>query len=73
MRITRKMLEDYIAEINKLYVISISVSYFNGCTHIYNGGHSLYTGSTPECYNALSIFMEGMHVGMWLEANSEVK
>ena len=72
MRITRKMLEAYIAEINKSYVISISVRYFNGYTHVYNGGQTLYTGSTPACYTALSIFMDGLHTGMWLETNSEV-
>ena len=69
----RKMLEDYIAEINKAYDISLSVQYFNGCTHVYNSGRNLCTGTTPECYNALSLFMSGFHMGMWVEANSEVK
>lgn len=72
MRITRKMLESYISEINKSYDISLSVHYFNGYTHVYNSGRNLYTGSTPECYNALSIFMDGLHVGMGLVLNSEV-
>lgn len=73
MRITRKMLEDYIAEINKAYEISLSVQYFNGCTHVYNSGCNLCTGTTPECYKALSIFIDGLRAGMWLELNSEVK
>ena len=73
MRITRKMLESYISEINKSYDITISVQYFNGYTYVYNSGQNLYTGTTPECYNALSIFMDGLHTDMWLEANSGVK
>lgn len=72
MRITRKMLESYISEINMTYGTSLSVQYFNGCTHVYNSGRSLCVGSTPQCYNALSIFMDGLYAGMGLVLNSEV-
>lgn len=73
MRITRNMLESYISEINATYNITLSVEYFNGCTHIYESQSTIYVGTTPECYNALSVFMNGMHVGMQLQVNSEVK
>lgn len=73
MRITRKMLENRVSELNKAYSISLSVQYFNGCTHVYNGTRTLVVGTTPECYDALSIFLDGLYTGMWLEANSEVR
>lgn len=73
MRITRNMLESYISEINATYNISLSVEYFNGCTHIYESQHTIYVRTTPECYNALSLFIDGIHVGMRLQVNSEVK
>lgn len=63
MRITRSMLESYVSEVNNAYDLSLSVQYFNGCTHIYNNGYSIESGTTPECYRALQIFMNGFHVG----------
>lgn len=72
MRIIRNMLESYVSEINNAYDLSLSVQYFNGCTHIYNNGYSLETGTTQECYHALQIFMKGFHVGVNLTINSEV-
>lgn len=72
MRITRSMLESYVSEANIAYDLSLSVQYFNGCTHIYNNGYSIVTGTTPECYRALQIFMKGFHVGVNLTINGEV-
>lgn len=71
MRITRKMLESYVSEINNAYDLSLSVQYFNGYTHIYNNGYSIESGTTPECYRALQIFMNGFYVGREFN-NSEV-
>lgn len=71
MRITRSMLESYVSEINSAYDLSLSVQYFNGCTHLYNG-YSIESGTTPECYRALQIFMKGFHVGVNLTINGEV-
>lgn len=39
----------------------------------YNSGYTIEVGTTPECYNALSIFMNGFHVGMLAIVNREVK
>lgn len=72
MRITRSMLESYVSEINSAYDLSLSVQYFNGFTHIYNNGYSIESGTTPECYRALQIFMKGFHVGVNLTINGEV-
>lgn len=73
MRITRSMLESYVSEINKSYNMNLSVKYFNGCTHLYNSGYTIEVGTTPYCYNALSIFMHGFHTGMLVIVNREVK
>ena len=72
MRITRTMLENYVSETNGKYELSLSVEYFNGYTHIYNSGYSIYSGTTPKCYRALQIFMKGFHVGVDLTINNEV-
>lgn len=72
MRITRSMLESYVSEINSEYDLSLSVQYFNGGTHLYNNEYSIEAGTTPECYRALQIFMNGFHVGVNLAINSEV-
>lgn len=72
MRITRSMLENYVSEINIAYDLSLSVKYLNGYTQIYNSGYSIESGTTPECYRALQIFMKGFHVGVNLTINNEV-
>ena len=72
MRITRGMLENYVSEINSVYDVSLSVEYFSGCTHIYNSGYSIVAGTTPECYRALQIFMDGFIVGVNSTINDEV-
>lgn len=72
MRITRNMLEAIIADINNVYALSLSVKYFNGCTHIYISGNRLLAGTTSECFNQLNIFMVGFYFGKD-KANSEVK
>ena len=74
MRITREMLECYASELNLIYGLSLSVEYFNGCTHLYESQHSISAGTTPECYHALQVFMNGFYTCMELKANkNEVK
>lgn len=73
MIITRHMLETCVSAVNSTYGLSLSVKYFNERTHLYYSGRLIEEGTTSDCLNALSIFMSGVHVGMWLEANSEVK
>ena len=73
MRITRNMLESCVSEVNSAYGLSLSVQYFNGCTHLYCLGSAIEVGTTPECYNALSIFISGLRIGRQLAENSEVK
>ena len=73
MRITRNMLESCVSEINRAYGLSLSVYYFNGRTHLYYLGSTIEVGTTPECYNALSIFISGLRIGRQLAGHSEVK
>lgn len=72
MRITRSMLENYVLKLNSEYDLSLSVKYFNGCTHLYNSGYAIEVGSTPQCYHALLIFIKGFKIGMNLAINNEV-
>lgn len=72
MRITRRMLENYVSTINSKYDLSLSVKYFNGYTHLYNSGYAIEVGTTPQCYHALLIFIKGFHIGMDLAINNEV-
>lgn len=73
MRITRNMLESYVSKINDAYDLSLTVEYFNGCTHVYESQHNISVGTTPECYYGLQVFMHGLYIGMQLKANkSEV-
>lgn len=74
MRITRKMLECYASELNAIYGLSLSIKYFNGCTHLYESQHIISVGTTPECYYALLAFMSGFYACMELKVNkNEVK
>ena len=72
MRITRNMLETCVSAVNKFYGLSLSVKCFNGRTHLYYSG-ILIEGTVAKCLNALSIFINGAHIGMRLKTNSEVK
>ena len=73
MRITRNMLETCISAINSTSGLTLSVKTFNGRTHLYYSDRLIEEGTASECLNALSIFMSGVQIGMWLVANSEVK
>lgn len=72
MRITRGMLENYVSELNSVYAVSLSVTYFNGCTRIYNYGYLIESGTISECYWALQIFMDGFIAGVNSTINAEV-
>lgn len=66
------MLEERVSFLNKITSkMSLSVKYFNGYTHIYYFGDLIAVGTTPECYNLLSIFMSGYYAGC--RANNEMK
>lgn len=74
MRITRKMLVCYASELNITYGLSLSVAYFNGYTYLYESQHIISVGTTPKCYHALQVFMNGFYTCMELKAyKSEVK
>lgn len=73
IRIIREVLETCISEINNLYAIHVSVKYFNGRTHLYIDGRNLCTGTTLQCFESLSTFMTGFHIGRQIEIKSEVK
>lgn len=73
MRVTRKMLETCVSAINSTSCLSFSVKSFKGRTHLYYSDKLIEEGTASECLNALSIFITGVQIGMWLVANSEVK
>lgn len=73
MRITRKILESSVSVINSTYDLSLSVLYFNGRTHLCYFGDCIKVGTTPECFDALSIFITGLVIGKQLAENIEEK
>lgn len=73
MIVTRKILETCVSAINSTYGLTLSVKSFNECTYLYYSGKLIEKGTVSECLNALSIFMNGVQIGMRLVANSEVK
>lgn len=71
MRITRAMLRERVKELNRIYHLDLTFNYHNGCTWVYRLGSVLTLGTTPECYNALAIFMSGVFAGMNMAKENE--
>lgn len=63
MRITRKMLETRIHDINNDYNLNLRISYFNGCTWLYHNDTCIEANTTPKCYESLNVFMTGFFAG----------
>ena len=73
MRITRKMLEDYISECSKNYYLDLKLDYFGGSVHLFDNGVEIAHGTKTQIYNSTRLYIRGVVRGMWIEANSEVK
>lgn len=71
MRITRAMLENRVNQINNMYEVGLEATYMNGLTWVLQLGEVIYSGTTPQCYSALSVFVRGLYTGLNIASREE--